>query len=349
MISLHGLSNTDNHAPIFALMSKSMMDLVAEFPAQMKEALEIANGFKLSVKRDFDNVLICGLGGSGIGGTILSQLIAQESNIPVVCSKDYSIPSFVGERTLVIACSYSGNTEETLESLEYAMENKAQIACITSGGRLLEMAHEHQWPHIQILPGYPPRAAFGLSITQLFKLAECYGLITSDWKAQFQTATNYIQTNQDRISDAGRQLAEALRTKLPVIYTSTWLEGVGVRWRQQINENAKMLCWHHSYPEMNHNELVGWRNENHQLGVIFLTSDLDHPRVVRRMELSEEVYRKYTPHIHHCAAEGESAIEQAIFLIHLGDWMSVHLAALRNMDATEVQIIDWLKGELAKF
>ncbi|MEZ4721327.1 MAG: bifunctional phosphoglucose/phosphomannose isomerase [Flavobacteriales bacterium] len=349
MISLHWLTNTDNQAPIFAPMSKSMMDLVAEFPAQMKEALEIANRFELKNFRDFENVLICGLGGSGIGGTILSQLIADESNVPVVCSKDYTIPSFVTNKTLVIACSYSGNTEETLESLEFAIENKAQIASITSGGKLLEMARQHGWPCIQIPSGYPPRAAFGFSITQLFKMAEAFGLITSDWNAQFVTAANYIETHQERISDAGRQLAEAMKTKLPVIYTSTWLEGVGTRWRQQINENAKMLCWHHYYPEMNHNELVGWRNENHQLGVIFLTSDLDHPRVVRRMELSEEVYRKYTPHIHHCAAEGESAIEQAIFLIHLGDWMSVHLAALRNVDSTEVKIIDWLKGELAKF
>lgn len=330
-------------------MSKSMNQLVAEFPSQLREALAISNGFKLGSKRPFENVLICGLGGSGIGGTILSQLIAEECQYPVLSCKDYTIPEFVDPKTLVIACSYSGNTEETLETLDSAIAQGAQIACITSGGKLLEMAKENAWPCIQIPGGYPPRSAFGFSIVQLFKLASEFGMIGKRWKSEMEKAVDYLETNQEKIHRAGTQLAQSLQHKLPIIYSTNWLEGVSVRWRQQINENAKKLAWHNYYPEMNHNELVGWRNEDHNLAVIFLTSSFDHERVTRRMGLSESVYLKYTPHVHHCAAIGDSKIEQAIYLIHLGDFMSIELADLNNADSTEVEVIDWLKGELAKF
>lgn len=326
-----------------------MKELVAEFPAQLREAMEIAEGFTIDSIPEFDNVLICGLGGSGIGGTILSQLIAEDCPVPITASKDYTIPGFVSDRTLLIACSYSGNTEETLEALQAAIDAGTQFVCVSSGGQLSEWAATHQWPIIHIPSGYPPRAAFGFSLIQLFRLASAYGLSKVDWKRSVVRAMEHMEANQEKISHEAHQLAESVQHHIPIVYSSGWLEGVATRWRQQINENAKMLCWHHYYPEMNHNELVGWRNENHDLAVIFLTSGFDHNRVVRRMELTESVYRKYTPHIHHCAALGETRIEQALHLIHLGDWMSVHLADFKGADAVEVKVIDWLKGELSKF
>lgn len=330
-------------------MSKSMNDLMLEFPAQVKQALEIAGGFNGKLSRSFDNVLICGLGGSGIGGTILSQLIAEKCPKPISATKDYTIPAFVDENTLVIACSYSGNTEETLEALEAAISAGAQIACITSGGKLLKMAGENNWPVITIPSGYPPRSAFGYSIVQLFRLSEAFGLIDGGWKAEMKSAIEKIESDIDAIRLKAKELAQKLYGTMPIIYSSNWLEGVGTRWRQQINENAKMLCWHHYYPEMNHNELVGWRTENKDLAVLILKSNFDHKRVAKCMELSEVVYRKYTPNLNIIQAKGSTKIEQALYLIHLGDWMSVELADLIGADSTEVDVIDWLKGELAKF
>jgi len=327
----------------------NMKQLVHDFPEHLGNALEIAAEFTAGEVPFFDNVLICGLGGSGIGGTILAQLISDECPYPVIVSKAYSIPGFVDSKTLVIACSYSGNTEETLESLEQALERKAHVVCISSGGKLSQLAAGHGWPLVELPSGYPPRAAFGFSLVQLFKVASVYGLISDDWQSQIQRSIDALSQHQARISNAARQLAEAVQNRLPVLYSSDWLEGVTIRWRQQVNENSKMLCWHHSYPEMNHNELVGWRSENHELAVIFLMSNFDHDRITRRMELTETVYRKYTPHIHHVTAEGTTKIEQALYLIHFGDWMSVYLAELRGSDAVEVKVIDWLKGELAKY
>ena len=328
-------------------MYKKMKEYVAEFTDQLNASLDIASEFEWKNIPDFDNILICGLGGSGIGGTILSNLIDDHCSVPIVSSKDYSIPGFVGENTLVIACSYSGNTEETLEALNEAVTRQAHIACISSGGALAAAAADRNWPIIELPGGIPPRAALAYSLIQLFKLASVLELTSEDWEEEVRNAIKYLDEHDDQISTTARQLAESMSAKTPVIYSSGWLEGVAVRWQQQINENSKKLAWTNVYPEMNHNELVGWRNENHDLAVVFLTSNFDHDRVVRRMELTESVYVKYTPHIHHCKAEGDSMIEQALYLIHLGDWMTVHMADITGADAIEVDVIDWMKGELA--
>lgn len=323
--------------------------LVADFTQHLRQALAIAAEFNVGERKKCKNVLICGMGGSGIGGTILSQLLADHCAVPIQANKDYSIPAFVNEDTLVIASSYSGNTEETLEAVAAAIDQGAQIACISSGGKLSEMALENGWPLITVPGGLPPRAAFGLTIVQLFRLAEAYNLTNGAWVRQFETGINYLDENEEQIKNAAHTLAESIQHKLPVIYTASWLEGVATRWKQQIAENSKGLSWFNTYPEMNHNELVGWPSGSSDLAVIFLTSDVDHPRVTKRMELTQTVYRKKTPHVHQFAAVGASKIEQALHLIHFGDWMTVYLAEFKGADSIEIEVIDWLKDELSKF
>lgn len=329
-------------------MNLSMDEIVASFTNQLEEALEIAESFKPNTIPDVDHIVVCGLGGSGIGGTIVSQLTADQCKLPISAVKDYDLPAFVGNRSLIIACSYSGNTEETLEVVEKASEKGAHITVVSSGGKLSEMAKGNNWPLVTIPGGFPPRGAFAYSLVQLLNILSEYRFISKDWKHEVEESIGFLNANGDKIKENARQLAESTVHKLPIIYTGTWLEGVGVRWRQQINENAKKLCWHHVYPEQNHNELVGWRDENHDLAVIFLKSPLDHERTLTRMELTANVYRKFTPHIHECNTRGESKIQDALELIHIGDWLSVHLANMREVDSIEVEVIDWLKGSLAK-
>ncbi len=325
-----------------------MKEIVASFTNQLEEALEIAENFQPETTPDVDNIVICGLGGSGIGGTIMTQLTADECTKPITAVKDYDLPAFVNDRTLVIACSYSGNTEETLEAVEEAASRGASITAVSSGGKLSELARKNNWPLVTIPGGLPPRGAFAYPVVQLLNIASRYNFISEGWKAQVEASIGFLNANGDRISEEARKLAEGTEHKLHLIYTGTWLEGVGIRWQQQINENSKKLAWQNVYPEMTHNELVGWRDENHDLVVIFLKSPLDHPRTLTRMELTETVYRKFTPHIHECKTQGDSRIQDALHLIHLGDWLSVHLAELRGMDDMEVEVIDWLKGSLAK-
>lgn len=329
-------------------MYRKMNEYVAEFTKQLSESLEIAENFNLESVPSFENVVICGMGGSGIGGTILSQLIADHCNVPIIASKDYSIPAFVSEKTLVIACSYSGNTEETLEALAYAQDSNANIVCISSGGKLSELAKENGWPLVVIPGGVPPRAAFAYPVMQLFRLAELHGMTNGDWNGQVRKAIAYLDANEEAIRAEARKLAEVAHTKIPVIYATTWLDGVGARWQQQLAENGKMLSWHNAYPEMNHNEIVGWRQDYSNLCVIFLHSSFDHASNTKRMDLTKEVYKKYTSSMFEYHAMGDSKIEHALHLIHLGDWMTEYAAELRGADSVEVDVIDWLKGELAK-
>lgn len=327
-----------------------MNDLVLNFPNQLQEAIEIGQNFKVNTPaKPIHNVVISGLGGSGIGGTIVSQLLANDLTVPVTVVKTYNLPAFVNENTLFIASSYSGNTEETLATFEEAEAKGAQIACVTSGGIVLEKAEKNNYPHIVIPGGLPPRAAFGYSITQLFYVLKGFDLVAGNPVEQLSAVPNFLDEHGSSIVKYAHELTAFLFEKLPVLYTSTWFEGVAIRFRQQINENAKMLCWHHVFPEMNHNELVGWRKQEDDLAIVLFKTDFDHVRTAKRMEISEEVFHTYTRNIATVQAKGGNMIEQAFYLIHLGDWISVLLADKKGIDSVEVDVITRLKNELAAF
>lgn len=327
-----------------------MKELIAHFPDQLIEALAIAGQAKLTpVSNKINQVVISGLGGSGIGGTIASEIAMLESPVPVMVSKGYFIPAFVNENTLVIISSFSGNTEETLNAFQIAMERKAKIICITSGGKIADLARENAFDLILLPPGNSPRACLGYSLTQLLKIFHFYGIVKQDPLVQIQKAEALLRTKQEVIIEEAKKLTSFLKDKIPVIYTTTYREGVAIRFRQQINENAKMLCWHHVIPEMNHNELVGWTQKNEQLAVLYFRDKDDFNRNQKRIEINKGVISKYTPHIAETWAQGDTSIEKAFWHIHLGDWVSWFLSVENNKDAVEVKVIDFLKSELSKF
>lgn len=326
-----------------------MKELIEDFTKHISESLNISSSSSLSPSSSkIENVLICGLGGSGIGGTIISQVVADDSICPIVINKDYKIPAFVSDTTLVIVCSYSGNTEESLEMLASAEDKKAIIACVTSGGKLSEIAQAKGYNHIIIPGGHPPRAAFGLGFPPLFHLLKHYHIIQEDYVSQFNKAIHIIDTEEEEMINEAKSLTEKLYNKIPVIYADASFEGVAVRFRQQINENSKMLCWHHVIPEMNHNELVGWTQKNEDLAVVIFRNDDDYFRTQKRMEVNKTVFEKYTSTILEIKSKGASRLEKALYSIHLGDWVSYLLADKKGIDVTEVDVITHLKGELAK-
>lgn len=326
-----------------------MKQLISDFTLHLEEALKIGKEttFK-SPKNKIDAILICGLGGSGIGGTIISQLLSQSCKQAILVNKDYSIPAFVNQNTLVVCCSYSGNTEETLSMYEKAKAAGAEIAIIASGGKFAEIAKKESLNIIQIPGGLPPRAAFGLSFPQLFFVFEKYGLINSGAVEEISSAIQLINENEAAIQKEAASIGEKLHDKLPIIYSEASLEGVGVRFRQQVNENAKMLCWHHVIPEMNHNELVGWRTKNAALAVVIFRSEADYYRNQKRMEYSKKVIGEYADSITEVMAQGKTGIERALYLIHLGDWVSYFLGELKGVDTVEVDVITGLKNMLAE-
>lgn len=326
-----------------------MNQYIADFTKHLNQALEIGKNTNFHpVDKEIKSVLICGLGGSGIGGSIISQLLAPELSIPVVINKDYHIPAFVNESTLVMCCSYSGNTEETLQMYDQAIAKSAEICIITSGGKFEDLAKSKQHNFIKIPEGYPPRAAFGLSFPQLFYAFNKYSLIDGSFEKSLMNSISLIDQEEESIRTEAKELASRLEGKIPVLYCESTNEGVAIRLRQQINENSKMLCWHHVIPEMNHNELVGWRFPKEEVAVVFLESQETYYRNAKRMEYCKNVIKKYASSIDSIKAKGQNSIEESLYLIHLGDWISSYLADLNNIDAIEIEVIIGLKDTLSK-
>ncbi len=329
--------------------TQEMERLIEGLPANMHEAIDIGERAISTFKtKPVKNVLVSGLGGSGIGGKIVSQLVWDQCAVPMQVVNDYDIPAWVGPDTLFIASSYSGNTEETLSTLEYAIARGAQVACITSGGQVKAIAGLHGFNCIVIPGGQPPRTSFGYNALQQLFILHAYGLIDGGFKAHLAKAATLLQEEMGSIRAEAAAIANKIHGTIPIVYADTWMEGVAVRLRQQINENAKMLCWHHALPEMNHNELVAWAGGSDAYSVLMMRNPEEHSGTARRMELSKEIIGRYTDKIVELKPRGGSRIERAYSLIYLGDWISFYMAVDRGVDPIEIAVIDYFKAELAK-
>jgi glucose/mannose-6-phosphate isomerase len=246
-----------------------MNDLVADFPKQLQKALLIAQSAQLNkANNSIQNVFISGLGGSGIGGSIVAELISQEITCPISVNKDYFSPAYINENTLAIICTYSGNTEETIQVLKQCIEAKAKITVITSGGEAAQIAEKHKLDYIVLPAGFPPRSCIGYSICEILKVLHFHKITEVNHLPEVESTITLLENQHQQILAEAEKVAKAIHNKLPIIYTLGNTEGVAIRFRQQLNENSKLLCWHHVLPEMNHNELVGWTEKNDNLAVI---------------------------------------------------------------------------------
>ena len=326
-----------------------MKKLVLDFPIQLHEAIIIGKNHRFSASlKEFNNVVVTGLGGSGIGGSIVQNYVFDKLKIPFTVNKDYQLPAFVTRKSLVIVCSYSGNTEETLMAMRQAIKKRATIVCITSGGEVAELANSKRLDCILVPAGMPPRSCLGYSLVQLLYVLAYFGLTGYQFEKEIKRAIKTMKDNEAETQKKAMGIARKILGKLPIIYSAGNYEGVAVRFRQQLNENSKMLAWHGVIPEMNHNELVGWRDDAQDKAVIILRNKDDYERVQLRVEIIKKIIRKHTGTIIEIYSEGKSYWEEAFYLIHLTDWVSVMLADLRELDATEVKVIDFLKKSLAK-
>jgi glucose/mannose-6-phosphate isomerase len=329
--------------------TSEMERLIAVFPENILDAIKIGQSAIAAFKiKKVKNVLISGLGGSGIGGKFASQLIWDQCNVPVQLVHDYRIPEWVDNHTLFVACSYSGNTEETLSSLAEAISKNAEIACITSGGSLEALSREKGFNYIKIPGGQPPRTSFGFNALQQLFILSAYGLMDDHFVDDLQTAAHLLQKEQGLIKAEAAGIAHQLSDKIPVIYSETYFEAIAVRFRQQINENAKTLCWHHVLPEMNHNELVAWAGGSSNFAVAMIRTPQDHPGTAKRMELTKEIIQRYTDVFIEIKPKGVSRVEMFYYLVHLVDWVSYYMAVEKSVDPIEIDVIDYFKAELAK-
>ena len=343
---------------IYAVDSSNMYRLLKEFPQQVEEAVAIGKSVSLKVKkRGISQIVLTGLGGSAIGGDLLRGYLGNELKVPFVVNRHYTLPNFVGPETLVIGSSYSGNTEETIAAHREAIKRRAKILCITSGGVTERIARSKRQSLIMIPGGYPPRAALGYSFFPLLMALTKLGLVKNkqrEIRSAIATLRNGSEEygSPDISSNRALQLAVGLKNRIGIIYSSVErFDAVATRWRGQISENGKSLMFGHSLPEMNHNELVGWkvpREQMREFQVIFLRDKHDHARVQRRMDLSKQIIGEYTQHIAEVWSEGDSLLARMFSLVYLGDWVSYYLAILHGEDPMPVKVIDYLKEELGK-
>jgi glucose/mannose-6-phosphate isomerase len=330
-----------------------MKNLIEGFTRQLSEALRIGQAVDLvRPGSDIRNILISGMGASGIGANLVESLTYGRVPIPITVSKGYNIPQFVSPHTLFIACSYSGEAEETLAAVQKAMLKRAHIICITSGGRLLELAREYNLFYIQIPGGSSTaRGMIGYLIISLLYALYHTNLIGAAFIKETENAIESLNRSEKAILIESEIIAKKLKGKLPVIYCDGRLHAMAMRFQNQLNENAKQLAHVNTFPEMNHNEIEGWqfpKNLLTQVQVIYLYSDHDHERVEKRMEICREIFEKRSNPIIDIVAEGASLLEQYYYLIHLTDWISYFLARENQADPNEPGAIDFVKDELEK-
>lgn len=345
---------------IKAIDPSGMYDKIYNFPEQIEEAAKI--GAALQPDTDYYNdiahVIVIGMGGSAIGGDLVRSYIADKVPVPFYVCRNYALPEFVNEHSLVVVSSYSGNTEETLAAFQDALNRKAKIACITSGGTVADLARENNLMLATLPKGYPPRAALGFSFIPLLHFLSKVGFIgpvDNDIARLVESLKILRQKYSAEIEfkkNPARILAEKMFGKIPIIYTGPELtDAIGTRWKGQICENAKCLAFNNQFPEFNHNELVGWKvieAYKDKIMVIYLKNDEDHDRVTSRMDIVRQVVEKLGVEVVDVNSQGDFRLGRMFSLIQLGDFASLYLALLNNVDPTPVEVIDFLKGELAK-
>ncbi|MGB9792164.1 MAG: bifunctional phosphoglucose/phosphomannose isomerase [Thermacetogeniaceae bacterium] len=333
-----------------------MLETLAGLPEQCEEALLLGDKAPLPSLREPRQVVMGGLGGSAIGGDLVRVLVAREARVPVVVIRDYLLPGFVDGNTLVFLTSYSGNTEETLSAYRDAGSKGAERFVLTTGGALAEYAQRDGVPWIRVPLGLPPRSAVGYLSLPVLKVLSRLGIISFDRRDEREL----VETLREMRKQLGpwnpcqknpaKALALSLYGKIPVVYgTAQVTEAAAVRWKGQINENAKALAYYNILPEMNHNEIVGFEAPGELLGslaVIFLRDKADHPRVQARIEITKSLLKGKVAEIREYWGEGESLLSRLFSLICLGDYTSVYLALLYGINPKPVAVIDRLKREL---
>ena len=349
------MTNVQPHHPT-ALDTQGIYTATAGLPEQVFDAAERARGLDGLPDRDrIEHVVVLGMGGSGVAGDILAAAAGPFLPVPVVVSKDYELPAFVGDTSLVFAISFSGNTEETVEAASAAAVEGARMVCVTQGGELGGLASSWGVPVVSVPKTIPqPRVGLGaLAIPPLVVLEEI-GLFpgASQW---VDFAVEQLTERRDELVEDGNvaaRLAAAIGRTVPVIYGGGQIGSTAAsRWKNQINENAKAPAFWNASPELCHNEIAGWGQHGDMtrqvMTVVNLRHEFEHPQVVRRFDLVDAMLDEVVQSVQSVQAGGEGQLAQLLDLILVGDFVAWHLAAQEGIDPGPVPALDAIKEALS--
>jgi glucose/mannose-6-phosphate isomerase len=337
--------------------SLGMLDAARALPEQMRSAaagMELIEG--LPPADGITSVVVLGMGGSGIAGDVLAAVAGPTCPVPIVVNKHYECPAFVGPDTLVLAISFSGNTEETIDAVHHAVGAGARLVAITAGGHLARIAHEWGAPVVRIDDSIPmPRAGIAAVAVPPLLVLEQLGLL-EDATAQVDDAVAQLER---RRAELGADLspvttvARRIGRTLPIVYGGGPLGEVAAwRWKGQFNENPKVASFANRVPELTHNEVCGWGQHGDVTRQVFtlvlLRHGLEHPQVQRRFDLVVELCDEVVADVIEVRAKGEGALAQLFDLVLLGDLISLQMAANEDVDPGPVPVLDEIKQRLAR-
>jgi len=343
---------------MYEIDKDDMYQSIWDFPENIIDAIELSENITLKNEyRDLNNIIIAGMGGSAIGGDVVYSLIKNEIKIPFVVNRGYDLPAWANSSTLIICSSYSGNTEETISILEEAKSLDAKVIGITTGGVLESLCKNYSFDFVNIPSGLQPRAALAFSFIPLLYILKKTSLINVEVSSWLKSSVDLIKSKRveyssDKENNPVYQLANKLYNKLPIIYADSGsLETVAVRLKGQICENSKILAYHSIYPEMNHNEIVGWENNEEYFSNYYVLWLMDEEMNIRnksRKNIISEILSGLNVSQQEIKVDGNSFKERFLLLIHYGDWLSYWCAILHNTDPSPVKNIQTLKDKLSK-
>lgn len=347
-----------NYESLIKKYDKSnMFEMISGFSGQIHDSIKFMENW--STKKNYSNietVLITGMGGSAIGGDFVSAILSKECAVSISVNRCYNIPGWVNEKTLVIASSYSGNTEETISAFKLALERKCQIICVTTGGELEALAVRSNLDIVPVPKNLQPRAALGHSLTLNLLLLEKTGIIVNDQiKSQLLSALTSLENWQEQLQiikdeNQGCIIAEKIENTFPIIYAGTgWTSVCALRFRGQLAENSKMLSSYNIFPEQNHNEIEGWTCYPEIIGntsIVWLKDRDDHVQIQKRMQITKELLHSIPSAIIEVEMTGKTPLGRMLKLIHLLDWVSYYAALINKVDPSPVNRITQLKTKL---
>lgn len=298
------------------------------------------------------NVVLAGMGGSALPGVILGSWPGLK--VPFEIVRNYAVPAYVNQNTLFISSSYSGNTEETLEALQHAEEQGAQVVVVAAGGKLAAAAKEKGYPLFAIPDGIQPRMATFYFLNAFVKILAPLGLTVADVN-ELADASDWLRGELEKLAptvptenNPAKQIALELMGRTVIMYAGPLLFPAANKWKICFNENAKNTAWCNSYPEFNHNEFIGWSSHpvDKPFAVVEIRSNLEHQRVQKRFEVSERLLSGKRPSPLVVEPQGDTVLKQLLWSIAMGDFVSVYLALLNGVNPTPVDLVEKLKVEL---
>ena len=345
-----GGDGLDDMQDIRKVDAQDMLGVLSSMPRQVGDAYSLPRP-KLDVPRP-PSIVVLGMGGSAIGGDLLGAFMQEKGGPQVIVNRDYDLPPFVDDRSLVFAVSYSGNTEETLSAFGQARKKGCRTITLSSGGKLQELGDPAL--HIALPKGLQPRAAVAWMLVPMLGVAEDIGLAPARPEVQEakKILSGVVEGLAPSVPTAGNEakaVAAGLHGAFPMIFSGPLLAPVAKRWRTQLNENAKMLAREDVLPEMDHNDLVAWSEDKMaaRCAVVLLRDGAEHPRVAMRMELTRKLGLDRARSVREVRSRGKGTLARLLSTMAVGDFASVYLSVLRGTDPTPVRVIEKLKKQLA--